>query len=88
MCFSGNGGLGKLFAPLANTGLDPVGKATNKALGFDDEKQKAAAVAAVDKGEGTPLSTVLEQKRKLAQGTVLESGSAAGTNVLSTGKTA
>jgi hypothetical protein len=87
MCF-GNGGLGKIFAPLANTGLDPVGKATNKALGFEDKKQKEVAVAAVDKGEGTPLSSVLEQKRKLAQGTVLESGDTSSGSVLSTGKTA
>lgn len=88
MCFT-KGGLGKAFAPLAKTGLDPVGKATNKALGFVDKQQEqVAAAAAAVKDQGTPLSTALEQKRKLAQGTVLESGGAGDGNVLAAGKSA
>lgn len=85
MCFTS--GLGKVLAPLAGTGLDPVGKATNKALGLDDKKQQTAAATKAASNEATPLSTVLEKQRKLAQGTVLESGSVATGSVLSTGKT-
>lgn len=88
MCFGSKGDLGKVFAPLQNTGLDPVGKATNKALGFVDKKQEQVAVAATVKDVATPLSAVLDQQRKLAQGTVLESGGTGTGSVLSSGKTA
>lgn len=55
-----SGGLGKIAAPLANTGLDPVGKATNKALGIDSSKQQNAAAAATTPatGAGTDSSSV------------------------------
>lgn len=69
MCIfgGGGGGIGQLLAPLAKTGLDPVGKATNEALGFKDKKkpEQQAVAAVANQTKGTMLTPNTNQSSTL-----------------------